>query len=124
VKRRTLVPRSLQAAEETISLRREDFDSRAEGGEKAVAQKQHFSGCSERVRRIMRGHDCLYLIFTQPGLQADEERVAGDAVERRKGLIEKKQAGSGSKRAGQGHALCLAPGDILGAARGELRCAN
>ena len=72
----------------------------------------------------MRGDDGLHIVFAQPGLQANEKRVAGDAVERGKGLIEQKQARRGRERSGQGDALRLSAGEILRAAEGEVGCAD
>jgi hypothetical protein len=57
-------------------------------------------------------------------LQADEQRVAGDAVECGKRLVEKKQTGRGREGPGQGDALRLAAGEIQRAAGGELGCAD
>ena len=116
--------RGLQAAEETLALRSEDFAGRAEGGEAAVAEEQDFSRSGERVGGVVRGHDGLHVIFAQPTLQADKQRIAGDAVERGKRLIEKKQSGSGRERSSQSDALRLAAGEILRAAGGELGCAD
>jgi len=70
------------------------------------------------------GHDGLHIAFAQPSLQADKQRVAGDTVEGGKRLIEKKQTWSGRESPSQGDALCLAAGEILRAASGELGCAN
>ncbi len=64
------------------------------------------------------------MIRAQPGLQLDEQGVAGDAVERGKRLIEKKQTRRGRERSSKGDALRLAAGEILRAAEGEFGCAN
>jgi hypothetical protein len=53
-------------------------------------------------------------------LKADKKRVAGHAVERGKRLIEEKQTRRWCQRARQCHALCLAAGQILWAAGGEV----
>jgi hypothetical protein len=71
----------LQAVEETCALRSEDVGSGAEGGETAVAKEQNFSRGCECVGGVVSGHDGLHFAFTQPTLQADEQRIAGDAVE-------------------------------------------
>ncbi len=114
----------MQAAEETLALRSEDFAGRAEGGEAAVAEEQDFSGSGKRVGGVVRGHDGLHFTFAQPTLQADKQGIAGDAVERRKRLIEKKQSRSGREGSSQSDALRLAAGEIVGAAGGELGCAD
>ncbi len=62
----------------------------------------------------------LNTIFAQPGLQADQKRIAGDAVERGKRLIEEKQARRWRECSGQCHALRLTAGEILWPASGEI----
>lgn len=114
----------MEAAEETLALRGEDLGSRAEGGEATVAEKQNFSRNGESVGGVVSGYDGLHVTFAQPVLQADEQRIAGDAVECGKRLIEEKQAGCGRERSSQGDALRLAAGEILRAAGGELSCTN
>jgi hypothetical protein len=119
-----LASRKLQTNEETVALGSEDLGGRAEGGAAAVAKKQNFGRGCERVRCVVCGYDGLNFIFTQPILQTHEKRIAGDAVERRKGLIEKKQTGRWRERAGQCHALRLAAGEILRTESGEIGGAN
>ena len=114
----------MQTAEEASALRGEDLGGWTEGGASAVAEKQDFGRGGERVGGVVRGHDGLHFAFAQPILQADKKRIAGDTVERGKGLIEKKQTGRWCERAGQCHALRLAAGEILRAESGEVGCAN
>jgi hypothetical protein len=87
-------------------------------------KKQNFSAGGERVGDVVRGQTVCTLIFAQPQLQALEQRVAGDAVERGERLVEQEQARRGSESAGQGHALRLAAGEILRTAGGEIGCAD
>lgn len=114
----------MQAAEKTLALRGENLCSGAEGGEAAVAEKQDFGRSSECVGCVVGGHHGLHFAVAQPSLQADEQRVAGDAVERGKGLIEKKQTRCRRERASQCDALRLAAGEILRAAGSEISCAD
>jgi len=116
--------RGLQAAKKADALRGEDFAGGAEGGAATVAQKQDFGRSGERIGSVVGGHDGLHIAFAQPMLQTDEQRVAGNAVECGKRLIEEKQAGCGRERSSQGDALRLAAGEIVRAASCELGCAD
>ena len=114
----------MEAAKETFTLQFEHFGGRAEGGAPAVTQQQNFCRGGQSIRGVVRSHNGLHFVFAQPVLQADKKRIAGDAVKRRKRLIEKKQTWSGSKRTGQCDALRLAAGEILWAAGGEIGSSN
>ena len=105
-----------QPSKEALALGGEDLGGGAEGGEAAFAKKQNFGAGGERVGGVVCGHDGLNVILTQPNLQADEKRIAGDAVERGEGFIEEKQSGTGRQCSRQSHALRLAAGEILRAA--------
>ena len=72
----------MQPAEKALALSGKNLGGWAERGEAAVAEEQNFSRSGERVGGVVRGHDGLHIAFAQPVLQANEERIAGDAVER------------------------------------------
>jgi len=94
------------------------------GCEAAFAEEQDFSTGGERVGNVVSGEDGLDAVLEAPVLQAGKERVAGEAVERGKRLVEEKQAGRWGECAGEGDALRLAAGEILRAARGETGCVD
>ena len=72
----------------------------------------------------MCGHDGLNAIFFQPYLQALEKCIACRAVERGEGFVEKQEPRCGRERAGEGHALRFAAGEVLRTARRERGCGN
>jgi predicted DNA repair protein MutK len=90
----------------------------------AFAEKQDFSADCQRVCNVVRGHHGLNVVFGLPLLQAQEESIASDAVERGKGLVEQQQARARSQSAGKSDALRLAAGKILRAEICEVGCAD
>lgn len=90
----------------------------------AFVQEKDFGAGGKRVGDVVRGEDSLDAVVADPGLQALKQGVAGGAVEGGKGFVKQKQARRGGEGAGEGNALGLTAGEVLGTAVSEFFCAG
>ena len=81
-------------------------------------------GHGERLLLVVRHHDGGDAERALQRLDLVAQPQAHTGIERRQGLVEQQQAGRGSKRAGQGHALLLAARELRRIARPCVRQAN
>ena len=107
-----------QLIQQPLALCREDFGDWTQGGEAAFVEQGNFGLGGEGVGGVVGGHDGLDVVLLRPILQAGEQGVAGCAVEGRKGLVEEEQTGFWGEGSGQGDALGLSSGEVLGVAVG------
>ncbi len=102
----------------------QDFGGWSQGSFAALAQEQDLGARCQCVGSVMRGHDGLHAIFSQPQLQPFEKRIARCAVERGKRLIKKQKPRRGCERARERYALRFTAGEVPRVTHGEIRCAG
>ena len=70
-----------EAEGDSFALVLEDFGCGAKRDEAAFAQESYFGAGGEGVGGVVGGEDGLHAVGAGPGLEADDEGVAGYAVE-------------------------------------------